>query len=333
MIRLREFLATPEVFLSAEVQTMRAHLRAFFFVIFFATDGAGRFRADAGQLRAVLYAVTLQQVSKQDVQAMLVELRERGFIRLYTEGGDGFGKVTEKYWQQRDRNRKAIHPEETKVSPVGELFGDAEPPRPPIPAEPLPRDASSTEWNRREKNSPQPPPEAGAGEEDSSFDIRSDIGFRTHSQLDRELFETMAALEGSPLDKLPPRSPGRTAILRAIAGIKRSNGGSVLPADLERAVAAWKKIFPEASVTAHAISKHWAKLNGPVALAQKPKPLVEEEPLGWRDFINEEFPNSVYARGNEKEGTPWHDVEAYARRHILAEMRKRGLLPPENKAA
>jgi hypothetical protein len=123
MIRLREYLADPEVFLSPEVQKLSPCLRILFHVIFFATDGAGRFFADAAMLRTVLYHGAQQQVSKRDVQAWLVELHKRGFIKLYTEEGTGYGKVTDRYWRQRDVKRKVLHPDEAPPDPGGGLPG------------------------------------------------------------------------------------------------------------------------------------------------------------------------------------------------------------------
>jgi hypothetical protein len=113
MIRLREYLADPEVFLAREVQALRSHMRVLFHIIFFATDGAGRFRVDAADLRAVLYAHVKQNVSEQDILSWLVALHDGGFVRLYTENDVGYGKVTARYWRQRDSKRKVLHPDET----------------------------------------------------------------------------------------------------------------------------------------------------------------------------------------------------------------------------
>lgn len=127
MIRLREYLADPEVFLAPEVTRLRAHLRVFFQVLFFATDGAGRFIADAAQLRAVLYTGALQHVSVRDVQGWLVELHTAGLIQLYTAEGLAYGKVTKKMWRQRDKLRKEIHPDEAAPPPDPDLFGGSGP--------------------------------------------------------------------------------------------------------------------------------------------------------------------------------------------------------------
>lgn len=309
MIRIREFLADPEVFLCKEVQTLRAHLFRCFVVIFFATDGAGRFRAEAAVLRAGLFGHALGEVTERDVKAWLVELHARGLIKLYTEEGVGYGKVTEKYWRQRDTKRKVIHPAETRPDP-GDLFAAAPPPReaePPSVAdsetEPPPFSAAS-ELNRRElKKTPNPRGAAAGGERILYFSER--------------LFATMAELEGSPIEHLTPA--GRRAINSALAAI-RIVKPDLHPADLERAAAAWRKLFPTASLTARAMATHWAKLHGAPA-AKSAAPIVEEEPMGWRDWINENTPDVPYARGGEKEGEPWHDLPGAYRRFLIEKCR------------
>lgn len=168
-----------------------------------------------------------------------------------------------------------------------------------------------------------PAPAAASADEEAgpAADTQADIGYRRQADIDRELFVTLAALEGSPLDKLT--RTGKTSIERALAAIRRVERG-LTSLDLERAAARWKVVFPTATLTAAGLAKHWAKLQGEgPALAKKAAPLVPDEPDGWRDWINENTPDAPYARGGEKEGTPWHDLDAGYRRYLLEKLAKK----------
>jgi hypothetical protein len=111
MITRLEYLATADVLLHRKVVGLRAHLQLFFLRLFFMTDGAGRFRADAAVIRASLYAHELQQVSERDVVSRLQDLHRAGLIKLYTEKDVGYGKVADDFWQQSDKKRKVRHPD------------------------------------------------------------------------------------------------------------------------------------------------------------------------------------------------------------------------------
>lgn len=134
MIRRLEYLASADVLLAREVATLRVHLQLFFVRLFFITDGAGRFRADAAEIRASLYTHELQQVSKRDVASRLHELHRAGLIKLYAEGSVGYGRVADHFWRQRDKLRKVAHPDESPAVPGGLLFAEPEPP--PVAASP-----------------------------------------------------------------------------------------------------------------------------------------------------------------------------------------------------
>ncbi len=110
MITRLEYLATADVLLHRKVVGLRAHLQLFFLRLYFMTDGAGRFRADAAVIRASLYAHELQQVSQRDVASRLQELHRADLIKLYAEGDVGYGKVADDFWQQSDKKRKVRHP-------------------------------------------------------------------------------------------------------------------------------------------------------------------------------------------------------------------------------
>ena len=127
MITRLEYLATGDVLLHRKVVGLRAHLQVFFLRLYFMTDGAGRFRADAAVIRASLYAHELQQVSERDVASRLQELHRADLIKLYAEGDVGYGKVTDDFWQQSDKKRKVRHPAPALPGPAPGLFDQIEP--------------------------------------------------------------------------------------------------------------------------------------------------------------------------------------------------------------
>lgn len=131
MITRLEYYATAEVLLHRRVVGLRAHLQLFFLRLFFLTDGAGRFRADAAEVRASLYAHELQQVSEREVESRLQELHRARLIQLYTEGGEGYGRVSEEFWQQRDVKRKVRRPGESPPPPAPVLFTEPAASSPP----------------------------------------------------------------------------------------------------------------------------------------------------------------------------------------------------------
>lgn len=126
MILRLEYMAHASVLLCKELVRLRAHLQLLFLRLYFMNDGAGRFKADAAEIRAGLYAHELQHVSERDVAAWLQELHRAGLIKLYTEAGVGFGKVAGRFWLQRDSKRKVRHPDEPGEQP--ELLPAADPP-------------------------------------------------------------------------------------------------------------------------------------------------------------------------------------------------------------
>lgn len=137
MIRRLEYLASADVLLCKEVAKLRVHLQVLFLRLFFTTDGAGRFVADAAEIRACLYAHELQQVSQREVESRMQELHRARLIKLYTEGNVGYGKVADRFWRQRDKLRKVVHPDETKTDGGPGLFDeplpDEHPSAPPSP--------------------------------------------------------------------------------------------------------------------------------------------------------------------------------------------------------
>lgn len=319
-MNLRDCLIRHGIVNSRRVCRLPLACQLFFRNLLHTCDGAGRFIADADDLRLALYRHALDRVSRLHVSRWLAECHSAELVRLYTgPDGRGYGEVLK--YGQRDKNRRAIHPardpEQLALAPPG--FEPGEPPDPGPPPE----------LNRREKKPPTPAAAGAAGEGDSISDVQSDLGYRTQAQIDAELFRTLAGLEGSPVEMLT--TTGRRSITAALSAIRRVHRG-LCPMDLERAAAAWKKLFPTASLTARAMATHWAKLQGTAAGAIRPAAIVEDEPDGWRDWINEHTPDTPYARGGDKEGTPWRELDACYRRYLIEQCRRRETATAESAA-
>lgn len=113
-------------------------------------DGYGRFEADAGMLRAVLYAPMLSKVSDRDVQGALVACHQAGLVKLYTVEDRGYGKVLN--FRQSLSKRVALYPPEPGEQEP-ELFGGI--------GSGEPSAAPGTSERKKEGNSPHNPPPAG----------------------------------------------------------------------------------------------------------------------------------------------------------------------------
>jgi hypothetical protein len=125
MILRLEYLLDAKVILARELTRLHPYLQLLFLRLFLMTDGAGRFKADAAEIRAGLYAHELHKVSERDVVSRLQELHRADLIKLYTEGAVGYGKVADRFWLQRDSKRKVRHPDEPPEQP--ELLALADP--------------------------------------------------------------------------------------------------------------------------------------------------------------------------------------------------------------
>lgn len=140
MIIVREYILFPVLLSSDRFVALKDYLKLFYIRLGCATDGAGRFDADAALLRAALYPKELKKVSEVDVKGMLMHLHQVGLVRLYTRSGKGFGEVT--LYKQRDSQRKVRYPAPDSGelnfagSEAGPEYGEARPDDPPI--EPLP---------------------------------------------------------------------------------------------------------------------------------------------------------------------------------------------------
>ena len=85
------------------------------------------------------------------------------------------------------------------------------------------------------------------------------------------------------------------------------------------AAAAYRRAFPTATLTAHALAKHWPRLQTPAAPARAAAS-VPAEPAGWRDWIAENCPDSPFAPGGDKAALGWSDLDPDHRRHLLRQL-------------
>lgn len=302
-------------------------------------DRYGRFEVNPALIHMALYkSANCGNVSVRDVESWLEILRSGGFIKTYV-GTDGrrIGEVAKEYWRQKLSFGKAVYESENGEAPLLDL-ADTAPPPPPnreekrretcaVGAAPADAGAKAESFsdfsNPRATARSQAPSPAPATESESApyaptgADIRYDLGYRTRAQIEEPLFLALCRAEGSDPALLTPA--GKRSLTVALGQLRRAQSGLTVE-DIERAAVAYRKKFPTADLTAFALAKHWARL--PIRTTAH-QPLVEPEPLGWRDWVNENTPDVDYARGGEKEGTPWEDLPAHYRRYLLDQCAKR----------
>lgn len=300
MITLRPVLVRPGILDSPRVCALSVACQLFFRNLLHACDGAGRFVADPDELRAALYRLATR-VSSPHVKAWMIECHQAGIVKLYTREATGYGEV--KAYGQLDTKRRVLYP---GPADEPELFTTD----PPGPIQNTHANFPRAELNRRELKDPPNPPQPGGGK-----------GEKLPSQTDSSdpLFLVLCQIEGSDPSQLTTR--GRRRITRALAAIREVKP-DVDQHDLSRAAQAWFELFPRARIlTASALSLHWAKLVK-VTARMKP-PTLEAEPLGWRDWINENTPDTPYARGGEKEGFQWGDLADYYRAYLIEKVTRK----------
>lgn len=290
---------------------VRPHLFWFWRDLWHVCDDFGRFEANAALLRAVLFSTILDRVSERDVEGYLRELHVvAGGVKLYTVRETGFGKVLG-FEQPGLKSLKAEYPD---LPGAPDLFAESDPP---------PR-APERKKEERTQSAPSAPAPADAGAKEAifspssqapePFDANAELGNRTRAAVEQELFFSMCAAEGSDPAKLT--SAGKNSITRAINSIRKANGG-LTPDLIARAAAAYRKKYPSLDLTANALNKHWARLDTAHTPAAQ---LLEPEPLGWRNWINENTPDAVFARGGDREGAQWSDLDAGYRRYLIEKL-------------
>ena len=161
----------------------------------------------------------------------------------------------------------------------------------------------------RQQAAANPRRRAGSSENPEPFPVRYFF--------DR-LCRTVCELEGSDPTRLT--EAGARKIRNAVAAIQRVKA-DLHPEDLIAAAGVFKKLFPTQSLTARLLVDHWAKLSGNRAVAAAVK-LVEDEPAGWREWINANTPDAPYATGGTRAGAQWPDLDASYRRYLTEKCRQ-----------
>lgn len=277
-------------------------------------DRFGRFEVNPALIHMALYkSANCGNVSTRDVETWLEILRSGGYLKTYT-GADGrrIGEVAKEYWRQKLSFGKAVYESESGDAPLLDLSAPEHPP-------------PNREVKRRETCDFVAAPAAAGAKEESVFSPAqapspapespyADLGARTRAQVEAPLFLALCRAEGS--DPALLTAAGKRSLTTALNQLRRASPGLTV-ADIERAALAYRKKFPTADLTAFALVKHWARLETRTVAHH---PLIEPEPHGWRDWINENTPDAPYARGGDKEGTPWSDLDAFYRRYLLEQL-------------
>lgn len=124
MIILRDCLVRPGIIDSKAVCAQSLACQLFFRNLLHACDGAGRFLADADELRHAFYR-RAPGVSRPHVEAWLAQCHQARLVKLYTRDGLGYGEILK--YGQRDKQRRVLYPPPDD----GELNFAAAPPGPP----------------------------------------------------------------------------------------------------------------------------------------------------------------------------------------------------------
>lgn len=149
---LRDCMVYAGIQTSRSVAKLNWFQRDFFRGVLHACDDYGRFEADAGLLRTVLYAPMLDKVTERDVKGALLRCAEAsvGLIKLYTVRDRGYGKVVN-YRQTNLKRRRALYPDEDDADDP-DLFSTAPPGDAPIQRE------RKKEGRGSARGAPKPPP-------------------------------------------------------------------------------------------------------------------------------------------------------------------------------
>jgi hypothetical protein len=165
---------------------------------------------------------------------------------------------------------------------------------------------------------PIPPPPAAKGEFSSASPSSPKPSGTFGSGLDALLVAALRRAEGTESAPLTPAA--RRELEHAAREILTASPVAT-SATIAAAAAAYRRAFPTATLTAHALAKHWPRLQ-PAATTFRPIASVEAEPAGWRDWIAENCPDSPFAPGGEKSGLAWPDLDPDHRRHLIRELAK-----------
>lgn len=288
-MNLRDCLVRYGIVDSKRLCAQPIAVQLFFRNLLHTCDGAGRFLADADELRIALYRHALDRVTRLHVSRWMAACHSAELVRLYTgPDGRGYGEVLN--YGQRDTKRRVIHP----AREADQMNFHGAPP--PVLADPP--DPGRLELNRRGNECEETP------------DAFSDLGppprwraARTHTPRKTSHLQTLKPAElDTYLEHLATQNPGvniRGEIVRAEAYVRKMRG-------------------PNARLTLKYFEENWLpRAGGPSLSATAPIARIVSEPTGWRAWLNENYPDSKYSHGGTDEGTAWADLPSYVRDLVL----------------
>jgi len=148
MIIPREVLVRPGIIDSERVCALSLAGQLFFRNLLHCCDGAGRFPADAAEIRHALYYRT-PNVASSHVEAWMQKCAEARLVKLYTRGGKRYGEILN--YGQRDTKRRTLYP---PAEGQDELILAADPP--PKRTRPPRTKTGSEEKGRESASAPAP---------------------------------------------------------------------------------------------------------------------------------------------------------------------------------
>lgn len=163
---------------------------------------------------------------------------------------------------------------------------------------------------------PIPPPPAAKGEVSSASPSSSNPPALTARTRGQHLVAALRDADGTT--GLNLTQSATRELVHALGEILAASP-HVTAAEIAQAAAAYRRAFPTATLTAHALAKHWPRLQAPAAPARAAVN-VPAEPAGWRDWIAENCPDSPFAPGGDKAALGWSDLDPDHRRHLLRQL-------------
>lgn len=151
---------------------------------------------------------------------------------------------------------------------------------------------------------------AGAGQE-------SDFSFGVG-----DLIDTLVSIDGSD----PKQATGPALNSAAVAlGHILEVAPNVTPDEIAIRAKRFKEHYRNASITPHALAKHWALCGTTNGNGGSAKTLVRtgpNEPDGWKAWLNHNLPDSIYSAGQKDEAHAWSDMPTDAQWHVVKQMQK-----------
>jgi hypothetical protein len=132
------------------------------------------------------------------------------------------------------------------------------------------------------------------------------------------LLDALVACDGSNPEQVT--GSAWAAAAKALKEIKEV-APEVTPEEIAARARVYKALMPNVSIGPSALAKHWARCQ-PGRKQAELKPI--EEPFDWRNWINENSPDTPYARGGEKEGAQWSELDRSYQTYLVEQIGRLG---------